>query len=75
MTIRHEVTGIIWDGLDSTACGRWVIVDSTGAYEGLLGVGTSELASTFHFVCPDENVDGVCIIDEMYLNGVGHFEP
>ena len=75
VTIRDEVTGIIWDGLDFTASGRWVIVDATGAYEGLHGVGTSERVSTFHFVCPDKNVDGVCIINETYLNGVGHFDP
>lgn len=76
VTIKDQVTGITWDGFDSTSSGRWVIMDATGAYEGLHGVGTSYLEeSKFHFVCPDPNVEGRCIINKTILNGLGHFDP
>lgn len=75
VTIKDQVTGLTWDGFDSSAYGQWVIMDATGAYEGLHGVGTSYLESELHPVCPDENVAGVCIINTTTLNGLGHFAP
>ena len=75
VTIKDQVTGITWDGLFSSGYGQWVIIDATGVYEGFHGVGTSYLESNFHFVCPDPNVAGACIINETTLNGLGHFDP
>ena len=75
VTIKDQSTGLTWDGYDSTAYGRWVIIDATGAYEGLHGVGTSDLRSTFHPVCPDPIVEGYCIINKTTLNGLGHLDP
>ena len=74
ITIQDQTTGLIWTGLDATASGHWVIKDGTGAYAGLHGQGTSTLVSIFHFSCPDASVTGVCIIVEMNLSGLGHFE-
>jgi hypothetical protein len=75
VTIQDQTTGITWTGADATASGRWVIKNATGAYAGLHGVGTSELVLTFFFECPDPDVPGVCIINEMNLIGQGHFDP
>lgn len=71
----HEVEFEPFGLLELT--GSWVIVDSTGVYEGLRGQGTVDFSGMFYWSCPpnDFNVTGPCIISTETYTGQGHFVP